>query len=148
MTGAGGGKITAKAYSTASAAGMAAGPLDWGDKCFLCSRHINIDTPPVEARAFYPGKNGMMLCHQRCLDEMMAAGGKPADFHRARREAGQAPVESAPEPEPPKPPVKEQGAGWLAFEKLSDLTAYTAKNGEIPETVKVTVGNTLVQAGE
>lgn len=148
MTGPGGGKIEAKAYSAASAVNSAQGPLDWGDKCFLCSNTINIDTPPVDSREFYVSKTGnMMLCHSRCIAIMNEAGGTPRDFHEARARSGEA-VTPGPPPEEIKPPVREQGAGWLAFEKLADLTAYTAKNGEIPSTTKVTVGNSLVQAGE
>lgn len=148
MTGPGGGKITAKAYSAAQTAGTAQGPLDWGDKCFLCSNTINIDTPPVDSREFYVGKSGsMMLCHSKCIDEMNRAGGTPKDFHRAREAAGRPAIEPEAEEVEIKPPVREQGAAWLAFEKLADYNAYIART-PIGDHVKVTIGNSLVQAGE
>lgn len=144
MTGPGGGKIEAKAYSAASTISAAQGPLDWGDKCFLCGNSINIDTPPVEPREFYIGKSGnMMLCHSKCIGIMNERGGTPKDFHSGQPQT----VPGPPEPEI-KPPVAEQGAAWLAFEKLADLTAYTAKKGEILSSTKVTVGGVVVQAGE
>lgn len=149
MTGPGGGRISAKAYSAASQAGNAAGPLDWGDKCFLCSRTINIDTPPVEPREFYISKNGgMLLCHSACINEMNVAGGTPRDFHEARQRAGKPAIEPEIQAEEIKPPVKEQGAGWLHFEKLADYNAYISKQGDIATHVKVTVGEQLLQAGE
>lgn len=148
MTGPDGGKISASAYSAAANVTGAQGPLDWGDKCFLCGNSINIDTPPVEAREFYVGKSGnMMLCHSGCIDEMNRAGGTPKDFHAAWAARGKA-IAPGPPPEEIKPPVAEQGAAWLAFEKLADLTAYTAKKGEIPAATKVTVGGAVIQAGE
>lgn len=148
MTGPGGGKITAHAYSAAQTAGTAQGPLDWGDKCFLCSNSINIDTPPVESREFYVGEGGrMMLCHSKCIDEMNRAGGTPKDFHMAREAAGVPSVTPSAPPEEIKPPVREQGAAWLHFEKLADYNAYV-KVKNIDETVKVTVGQQLLQAGE
>jgi len=150
MTGPGGGKITAQSYATNSSAGVAQSPLDWGDKCFLCSSKINIDTPPVDSREFYvsPRTGKMMLCHSACVDLMNRSGGTPADFHRARQEQGKSSVEPTPEPEPVKEPVREQGAAWLHFEKLSDYNAYVVKHGTIEDHVKVTVGNQLLQAGE
>lgn len=149
MTGPGGGKITAGAYSAAQTAGTAQGPLDWGNKCFLCSNTINIDTPPVDPREFYvsPKTGKLMLCHSKCINDMNRAGGSPADFHRAREAAGipaitpQAPAEEI------KAPVSEQGAAWLHFEKLADYNAYI-KVKNIDETIKVTVGQQLLQAGE
>lgn len=149
MTGPGGSKITAGAYSAASQVSGAASPLDWGDKCFLCSRTINIDTPPVDSREFYISKNGgMYLCHSTCITEMNIAGGTPKDYHQAKQRRGETVVPQAPE-EDIKPPVQEQGAGWLHFEKLSDYNNYV-KVKTIPETTKVTVGpgSTLLQAGE
>lgn len=146
MTGPKGEKIAAKAYSAAQTVNATAGPLDWGDKCFLCSCSINIDTPPVDSREFYVGKTGnMMLCHSRCIQEMNQAGGTPRAFHEARAAAGKPAVE--PEPVQAAPPRLEQGASWLAFDTLADLTAYTASH-EIPLSAKVTVGDSLVQPGE
>ncbi len=143
------GPAKARAYSAAQNTEAATGPLQFGDKCFLCSRTINIDTPPVEPREFYIGKNGgMYLCHQTCLNEMNAAGGTPKDFHAARRAAGKPEVEPEANQVQINPPVQEQGAGWLHFEKLADLTAYTTAKGQIDESVKVTVGTSLIQAGE
>ena len=147
MTGPGGGKIQAKAYSAAQTAGTAQSPLDWGDQCFLCSRSINIDTPPVEAREFYVGKNGMYLCHSSCIAEMNAAGGTPRDFHMARQAAGKPAVEPEPEQVTIAPPVRKQGAGWLHFETLADYNAHV-RNNPIGEHVKITVGSQLLQAGE
>lgn len=147
MTGPGGGKIQAKAYSAAATAATAQGPLDWGDQCFLCSRSINIDTPPVEAREFYVGKNGMYLCHSSCISEMNRAGGTPRHFHEARAAAGKPAVEQDPVVEEIVPPQRKQGAGWLHFEKLADYNAYV-KNNSVDDTVKITVGSQLLQAGE
>ncbi|ATN87642.1 hypothetical protein SEA_BEANWATER_219 [Mycobacterium phage BeanWater] len=143
------GKPAAHAYSAGSAPVTATSPLDFGDKCFLCSNTINIDTPPVEQRDFYISKNGgMFLCHKTCLNEMESAGGTPRDFHEARARKGNPVAPTPPPAEAPKPPVVEQRAGWLHFEKLSDLTAYTAQHGDIPTSTKVTVGTSLVQPGE
>jgi hypothetical protein len=148
MTGPGGERITAKAYSAASAVNAAQGPLDWGDKCFLCSNSINIDTPPVDPREFYVGKSGnMMLCHSRCIAEMNEAGGTPKDFHQARAARGQPAITPQAPPEEIKPPVSEQGAAWLHFEKLADYNAYV-KVKAISSEVKITVGQQLLQAGE
>lgn len=147
MTGPRGEKITAKAYSAASEVQAAAGPLSWGDKCFLCSNTINIDTPPVEPRGFYVSKTGkMVLCHQSCLDEMSAAGGTPKDFHaaRARRGVPSTPAQAAP---PPEPPVQ-VGAQWLEFNTLQDMQAFIGRRGPIGSETKVTVGGALVQPGE
>lgn len=148
MTGPNGSKISAGAYSAASQVSSAASPLDWGDKCFLCSRTINIDTPPVEAREFWisPSNGGMYMCHSKCISEMNQAGGTPRQFHESRSQRGQEVVPQAPAEEI-KPPVQEQGPGWLHFEKLADYNAYV-KGNNIPDTTKVTVGTQLLQAGE
>lgn len=148
MTGPKGEKITAKAYSAASQVASSVGPLDWGDKCFLCSNTINIDTPPVDSRGFYVSRNGgMLLCHQKCLDEMNAAGGHPKDFHAARQAAGKASTPSQAPPEP-VPPTEVMGSSWLEFQTLQDMQAFIEKQGPIAPHVKVTVGGGLVQPGE
>lgn len=147
MTGPDGGKLNARSYSAGATVNASAGPLDWGDKCFLCSQSINIDTPPVDPREFYVGKTGgMYMCHSSCVDTMNRAGGTPRDFHTARAASGED-LTPKPEPVPPKPPVKEQGAGWLAFDCLADYDHYV-KTHQIPETTKVTIGGGLVQPGE
>lgn len=144
MTGPDGGKITAKAYSGGIQTTKATGPMDWGDKCFLCSRSIG-EGDPI---GFYMGgadKTKMMRCHRNCLNEMEAAGGKPADYHNARQRHGAPPVQQPPEP---KPPEEHHGAAWLAFESLEDYNDFTGKRGPIPKYTKVTIGGSVVQPGE
>lgn len=139
-----------RAYSSTAARDVqaTAGPLDWGDKCFLCSNSINIDTPPVEPREFYvsPKTGKMLLCHSACIDIMNRNGGTPADFHRSREAAGVV-ATPGPPPEEIKPPTKEQGAAWLHFDKVADYNAYV-KAKDIDSSVKITVGTTVLQAGE
>ena len=149
MTGPGGGKISAQSYSAGSMPQPARGPLDWGNKCFLCTRTINIDTPPVEPREFYTSATGkMLLCHQKCLYEMQAAGGTPRDYYQARRAAGKQDIDPEVKAEPTKPAVVEQAGAWLAFGSLRDYNAHIAAHGAIEESVKVTVGDSVVQVGE
>ena len=125
--------VAAGTYSAGSAPVSSVSPLDFGDKCFLCSSVINIDTPPVEPRGFYisPKTQKMALCHQRCIDDMEAAGGTPKDFHTARAQAGKPAVEPTPAQLDIKPPVVGQGAAWLHFEKGADYNDYVAKRGGI-----------------
>lgn len=132
------GKPTAHSSSADVNREVGASPLHWNDKCFLCSVEIG-ETDP---RQFYMGKASMMLCHTGCLNVMNTNGGRPADYHRAMgdnavRATGLDP--SAP---------SRTGPGWLEFPDLAALSEYIKGKGSIPDHVKVTVGRTVVQAGE
>lgn len=133
---------TGKPIAQSSSAGMktevGAGPLQWSDKCFLCGAEIG-ETDP---RQFYMGKAAMMLCHTGCLNVMNTSGGKPGDYHRAM---GDGAVKAA-GLDPGAPSYT--GPGWLEFPDLAALAEYIKGKGAIPDHVKVTVGRTVVQAGE
>lgn len=108
-------------------------PLQWSDKCFLCSNMIE-ETDP---RGFYQGSNAMMLCHRGCLNVMASHGGKPADYHRAMTATtGDATSFTV---------TASGGPAWLDFPTLSALQAYTRLKGDIPAGVKVTVAGQTIQ---
>lgn len=132
------GKPTAQSSSAAANTEVGAGPLQWSDKCFLCSAEIG----EIDPRQFYMGKASMMLCHTGCLNVMNSNGGKPADYHRAMGD--KAVRATGLDPEVPS----YTGPGWLEFPDLSALADYLKGKGAIPDHVKVTVGRTVVQAGE
>jgi len=133
------GKPTAQASSADVNREVGASPLHWNDKCFLCNAEIG-ETDP---RQFYMGKAAMMLCHTGCLNVMNANGGKPADYHRAMGDQAVKSTGLDPAAEPAW-----TGPGWLEFPDLAALAAYVKDRGDIPDHVKVTVGRTVVQAGE
>lgn len=131
-------KATAQSFSADINREVGASPLHWNDKCFLCSVEIG----ETEPRQFYMGKSAMMLCHTGCINVMNTNGGKPADYHRAMGDQAVRATGLDPNATP------YSGPGWLEFPDLAALTEYVKSKGEIPSHVKVTVGTTLVQAGE
>jgi len=127
-------KPSAQAFSAGVATEKGLSPLQWSDKCFLCSREI----AETDARQFYQGKSAMMLCHTGCLNVMSANGGKPADYHRVM--AGKT--------SPPSAEPGYTGPGWLDFPTLAALQDYVKAKGDIPSHIKVTVARSVIQAGE
>lgn len=129
------GKPTAKSSSAGLNKEIAAGPLQWSDKCFLCNREIGESDP----RGFYTGTAAMMLCHRGCLNIMETHGGQPQDYHRAveDKQATLRYNQAGPAPG--------GGPAWLDFPDLLALQAYTKLRGDIPATVKVTVAGKIVQ---
>jgi len=124
------GKPTAKSLDASGSKEVAAGPLQWNDKCFLCNILIGESDP----RGFYSGSSAMMLCHRGCLNVMETHGGRPEDYHRAM----------APEPAP-APPQDSEGPSWLDFPDLAALQSHIRLRGDIPTGVKVTVAGQIVQ---
>jgi hypothetical protein len=124
------GKPTAQSYTAGGSKEVAAGPLQWSDKCFLCGREVG-ETDP---RGFYQGTAAMMLCHRGCLNVMDTGGGRPEDYHREmnRQAAGTTHTGSS-------------GPGWLEFPDLPAMQAYIKMRGDIPVTVRVTVAGKTVQ---
>lgn len=127
------GKPTAQSFSAGVATEKGLSPLQWNDKCFLCSTPIG-ETDP---RGFYQGASAMMLCHRGCLNVMATHGGKPADYHRAMA------AKDAPDPAPPV--VSSGGPAWLEFPDLAALQVYTVTHGDIPRHLKVTVAGKIIQ---
>jgi len=127
-------KPTASSFSAGLPTETGMSPLQWSDKCFLCSKDIGESDP----RGFYQGDSTMALCHRGCMNVMFTAGGKPADYHRAMeaKNAPSAPAEST------------AGPSWLEFPDLAALQAYTTDKGLIPAHVKVTVGKVVLQDGQ
>lgn len=128
------GKASAQSFTAGVASEKGLSPLQWSDKCFLCSTLIE-ETDP---RGFYSGSNAMMLCHRGCLIVMETHGGKPEDYHRAVEAKKNPPVVQGGVP-------SSGGPGWLEFPNLAALQAYTRLKGDIPDTVKVTVAGKVVQ---
>ena len=126
-------RATASSFSAGLSTETGLSPLQWSDKCFLCSNDIGESDP----RGFYQGSSAMMLCHRGCLNVMSTHGGTPADYHRAM--TGQE--------APSEPAVATGGPSWLEFPDLAALQAYTTSRGIIADHVKVTVGEVVVQAG-
>jgi hypothetical protein len=126
-------KPTASSFSAGLPTETGLSPLQWSDKCFLCSNDIGESDP----RGFYQGSSSMMLCHRGCLNVMSTHGGTPEDYHRATtgQEAPSQPAEAT------------SGPSWLEFPDLAALQAYTTSKGLIPAHVKVTVGKVVLQAG-
>ena len=87
------------------------------------------------------GKAAMMLCHTGCINVMNANGGKPADYHRAMGDRAVKAVGL-------DPGTAYSGPGWLEFPDLAAMANYVRDKGDIPAHVKVTIGTTVVQAGE
>jgi hypothetical protein len=129
------GKPTAKSFDASGTKEVAAGPLQWSDKCFLCGLEFGESDP----RGFYCGTAAMVLCHRGCLNVMETHGGRPEDYHRAM-------APKAPETAP-APPQASEGPSWLEFPDLAALQAYTKSRGDIPAGVKVTVAGQTVQGG-
>lgn len=119
-------KPTARSYTADGSKEVAAGPLQWSDKCFLCGREIG-ETDP---RGFYQGSAAMMLCHRGCLNTMETHGGRPEDYHRAVA--------------PPKV-YPAAGPGWLEFPDMAALVSYIRLRGDIPATTRVTVAGKVIQ---
>jgi hypothetical protein len=126
-------KPTAQSSSAGVTKEVAAGPLQWSDKCFLCGKEIG-ETDP---RGFYQGTAAMMLCHRGCLNVMATHGGTPADYHRATSD-----------PAPQQAHGGNGGPSWMEFPDLTALQSYTKSQGDIPATVKVTVAGQVIQEGQ
>lgn len=138
------GKTTAQSFSAGLATEKGMSPVQWGDKCFLCSQEIG-ETDP---RQFYQGRTGMMLCHSGCLHIMHAHGGKPLDYHRAMTAPVPALVPGVRYAEPTTAAIDTPSSGgpsWMLFADLAALQEFTRKNGDIPSHVKVTVNGVIVQ---
>lgn len=134
------GKPAAQSFSAGMTTETGLSPLQWNDKCFLCSVEIG----ETEPRQFYQGKAAMMLCHTGCLNVMNTHGGKPADYHRVMA-ARQAPAAT---PAWTVEAGDRSGPAWLDFPDMTALVSYIKDRGEIPAHVKVTVAQAVVQAGE
>jgi hypothetical protein len=147
------GKPEAKAYSASAKTTNGLSPLAWGDKCFLCGNTIGEAAP----RGFYQGKNAMMLCHRGCLQQMETHGGTPKDFHAFKEAQAkkQPPAHDAPVPvhadiEAQKLVVEApawQGPRSIRFDSLEHMQAYILQRGAIPTSVRVAIGETVLQAG-
>lgn len=127
------GKPTAQTYSAGGNKEVAAGPLQWSDKCFLCGTEIG-ETDP---RGFYQGSAAMLLCHRGCLNTMDAHGGTPEGYHRAMSGQQSAPRQAGPAPD--------GGPLWMDFPNLAAMISYVKDKGEIAPHVKVTVAGKTVQ---
>lgn len=127
------GKPTAQTYSAGGNKEIAAGPLQWNDKCFLCGTLIG-ETDP---RGFYQGSNAMMLCHRGCLNIMGANGGTPEGYHRA--------MQATAAPAPIADDTVAAGPGWLEFANLAALQDFVRLTGPIAPHVKVTVAGKIIQ---
>lgn len=133
------GKPTAQSFSAGMATERGLSPLQWNDKCFLCSAPIG-ETDP---RGFYQGTAAMMLCHRGCLNVMATHGGRPEDYHRAIA------ARDAPDPAPVVEVADVRtGPSWLDFPDLAALQAFVAARGDISSQVKVTVAGNVIQAGD
>ena len=131
------GKPTAQSFSAGVATEKGLSPLQWNDKCFLCSTPIG-ETDP---RGFYQGASAMMLCHRGCLNIMATHGGKPADYHQAM---------AAKDAPPPVTVAEPAGIGpaWLDFPDMAALVSYVRDRGDIPAHVKVTVAGKTIQGDQ
>lgn len=150
-------KPTARSYSAAVKTTQGLSPLQWGDKCFLCGNTI----AEGAGEGFYQSKKGgFYRCHRGCLNTMEAAGGHPRDFHRvkeeqrANRAASQPPVHDKPviaeRPELDEdelPPQEYRGPRSIKFNDLQHMQDYTAAKGPIPQHVRVSIGDYVIQSG-
>jgi hypothetical protein len=137
------GKPSAQSFSAGMATETGLSPLQWNDKCFLCSVEIG----ETEPRQFYQGTAAMMLCHSGCLNVMNTHGGKPADYHQAMS-ARQDPAAAPATPTWTVEAAGRSGPAWLDFPDMTALISYVRDRGDIPAHVKVTVAQAVVQAGE
>jgi hypothetical protein len=160
------GKPTARAYSAASHVTAGLSPMDWGDKCFLCSREIAEGAP----QGFYRSrKGGFYRCHRGCLQTLEAQGGHPRDYHRFMAEKHAAPVHDVPTPMPPVAPAPVvpadldpdelppdpntaaeatyNGPRSIKFNDFAHMQQFISSRGPIPKSVRVYVGETCMQAG-
>ena len=128
-------KPVAKTLSAGLETTQGLSPLQWSDKCFLCSREIGESDP----RGFYQGTNAMALCHRGCLVTMETHGGTPEDYHRALNPPAQD------GPAPIVGPTVAAGPSWLEFADLAALQAFTKLTGAIAPHVKVTVAGKVIQ---
>lgn len=138
------GRPTARSSSAGMTTETGLSPLQWNDKCFLCSAEIG----ETEPRQFYQGKAAMMLCHTGCLNVMNTHGGKPADYHRVMAERAQPAPTPAGTPEFTVEAGSRSGPAWLDFPDMTSLVSYIREKGDIPAHVKVTIAKAVVQAGE
>jgi hypothetical protein len=132
-------KPEARSYSAASNSRKDAGPLAFGDKCFLCSGIIGESDP----RGFYTANNSMMLAHRGCLDALDAAGGDPKKLYEMRAAADkkaqeqQAPAEQV--------SINTPGVSNVKFATFGDMQEFIAARGPIPANVGVFIGDQKFQ---
>lgn len=159
-------KTTARSYSAASQTTRGLNPLDWGDKCFLCSREIAEGAP----QGFYRSrKGGFYRCHRGCLNIMDTNGGHPKDFHQFMAQKKSPPIHDTPTPVPPVEPAvvvpadldedelppdparavesTYNGPRSIKFNDFTHMQSFIAQKGPIPASVRVFVGETCLQAG-
>lgn len=125
-------KPTARSYSASAVSQKAAGPLAWGDKCFLCGQQIG-ETDP---RGFYTGtnNNAMMLAHRGCLNTFEANGNAWPEAKEPPKPTYE-PIPITIEPEP-------SFAGkQIRFGSFDDLQDFIVKRGPIPSGVRVWLGD-------
>lgn len=126
-------KPTARPYSAAASSQKAAGPLAWGDKCFLCGQQIGESDP----RGFYTGTNGnaMMLAHRGCLNTFEANGNVWPE--KAKKKPTYEPIPITIEPED-KPSFVGTAIKFDSFDHLQD---FIVQRGPIPDGVRVWLGD-------
>lgn len=131
----------ARSYSAATTSTKAAGPLSWGDKCFLCGNSIG-ETDP---RGFYTGENNnaMIIAHRGCLDALAAAGGDPKKLYEMREAAGKAGPPAGPDAEPVS--VNTPGVSNIKFATFGDMQDFISTRGPIPPGVGVYIGDQKFQ---
>lgn len=125
-----------------------------GDKCFLCGRTIG-ESAPI---GFYQGKNAMLRCHRGCINIMESQGGKPKDFHRFMEAKNQPPIYDKPVHAdvvaanmevsiPVKEPKEWRGPRSIKFDDFDQMQKFISERGPIPKSVRVAVGEYVMQAG-
>ena len=139
-------KPTARSYSASAASQKAAGPLAWGDKCFLCGQQIGESDP----RGFYTGTHGnaMMLAHRGCLNTFEANG-------NTWPEKAAPPKPYEPIPITIEPAVELSFAGTqipfagarIRFDSFDHMQSFVAARGPIPGGVEISVGGQVICDG-
>jgi hypothetical protein len=131
-------KPEARSYSAASQSTKAAGPLAYGDKCFLCGNLIGESDP----RGFYTEHNSMMIAHRGCLDALDAVGGDPKKLYEMRL-AQSNPASPGPGAEPVS--VNSPGVSNIKFETFGDMQVFISQRGPIPANIGVYIGDQKFQ---
>lgn len=144
-------KPTARTYGAAGNKSTSFDLVSSGDRCFLCGRTIG-ETDPI---GFYQGKSAMVRCHRGCINIMEVQGGTPKDFHRFMESKNQPPIHDKPvhadvvsEKSVVEIPEKEwTGPRSIKFDDFDHMQSFISQRGPIPSSVRVTVGDYVMQAG-
>jgi hypothetical protein len=128
-------KPTARSYSASTVSQKAAGPLAWGDKCFLCSEQIG-ETDP---RGFYTGanNNAMMLAHRGCLNTFESNGNVWPEKKSDKPASAYQPIPIRVEPQE----TPSFAGTQIKFESFDELQDFIVKRGPLPSGVRVWLGD-------